>query len=498
MEVTLGIQGGDTIPIFHGYIDDVSNLNHEDLTCQIVAYDALYNLSNLDVLSWYNSLNFPMTVKTFRNSLFNYIGIQQVSTILPNDSRTLTKTYSESSLMAIDVMKALCQINARVGRINRDNKFEYMKIKPLTEGLYPSDDLFPDDDLYPSEENAYIILNKSDYINIEYQNYKTEKVTGVKIYKEDGSLANSYGNFKEQFTIHDNFLVDGITSYTDFARSIYNEIFQVQFIPANIKLTACPYMEIGDGVMINTRKNLVRTYIMTRKLTGIQAAREKWECQSEQYQPEYKESVKSSVYATKTQIANTNTALTTTATNLNNRINTTNTNLQTTNNNLRITNTNLSNNVSRLDSRIDTTNSNVNSVSNSLSSNVSRLDGRINSTNNSLSSLSGTVSTHTTQIGNLSSNISSVSSSLNSLSSIAITKNNWHSQTVTDGMISGMNASKLTGTISPNRLPRNLGEKEFSTLQAANLYLSRLNGGIVVWSTLEIPGVGKRRVLCAE
>ena len=429
MEVSITIQGGDTIPLFHGYIDDVSNLNHEDLTCEIVAYDRLYMLSQTDVLSWYNSLTFPITVKNFRDSLFTHLGIEQVAVTLPNDNRSLNKVYNESTMIALDVIKAICQINARLGRINREDKFEYVKLTPITEGLYPADDLYPDDDLYPSDENSHIFLNKSGYKTIEYQPYKTERITGVKIYKKDGSLASSYGDFTEQFTVYDNFLVDGITSYTDFARSIYNETFQIEFIPATIDLCAYPYMETGDSVALNTMKRIVRTYILKRTMTGIQALMDRFESQCEQYQPEYKETVQTSVSANVTRIQTTNTNLNNNVTRIDGRIDS--------------TNSNLSSNVTRIDGRIDSTNS-------SLSSNVTRLDGRIDTTNSNVSSLSGTVST--------------VSTNLTNLTNIAITTNNWNNQTVKDSMIEGMNSSKLSGTISANRLPQNMGDREFGTI----------------------------------
>ena len=473
MEVSITIQGGDTIPLFHGYIDDVSNLNHEDLTCEIVAYDRLYMLSQTDVLSWYNSLTFPITVKNFRDSLFTHLGIEQVAVTLPNDSRSLNKVYNESTMIALDVIKALCQINARLGRINREDKFEFVKVKPLTEGLYPADDLFPDDDLYPSEENTYIVLNKSDYKNIQYEPYRTEKITGVKVFKSDGTLASAFGDYDEQFSLYDNFLVDGITSYNDLARSIYNEIFQIQLIPATIELCAYPYIEIADGVMVNTRKNLVRTYIFKRTMTGIQALMDRWESECEQYQPEYRESVKTNINSNVTKIETVNTNLATNVETINTRIDTTNANLRTTNNNLANTNTSLQNNVTNLNNRIDTTNSNVNTVNNSLNSNVSRLDGRINSTNNDVSSVRGIVNTHSSQISGLNSGLSSTNTSLANLSRIAITTSNWTSQVVSNAMISSVDASKLTGTINLARIPNNLGDKSFSNVSCSSINASR-------------------------
>ena len=420
MEVSITIQGGDTIPLFHGYIDDVSNLNHEDLTCEIVAYDRLYMLSQTDVLSWYNSLTFPITVKAFRDSLFTYLGIEQVAVTLPNDSRSLNKVYNESTMIALDVIKAICQINARLGRINREDKFEYVKLTPITEGLYPADDLYPDNDLYPSDENSHIFLNKSGYKTIEYQPYKTERITGVKIYKKDGSLASSYGDFTEQFTIYDNFLVDGITSYTDFARSIYNETFQIEFIPATIDLCAYPYMETGDSVALNTMKRIVRTYILKRTMTGIQALMDRFESQCEQYQPEYKQSLETSVTSNAVEIVNTN--------------------------------TNLNTQTNRLDGRVDNTNGRIDASN-------ARI-GTLEADHVSVSQLNAT----NARVGSLEadhvsvSDLNATNARIGTIEANYITADNINAKTftLTAGHIGNLDASKITsGTISADRISAN-------------------------------------------
>lgn len=458
--VDITIRGGDTIPLFRGYVEEVTNPTHEDVTCKITAYDVLYKLSNTDVYAWYNSLSFPITVKNFRDSLCNHLGIEQVVKTLPNDMFSLNKKLESKTLNAIDVLKDICEINARFGRINREGKFDYVKLTPLTEGLYPANDLYPDDELYPSEENANIFISKDTYQNISYEPYNTERITGVNVYKTDGTLVSSAGTNAELFNVSDNFLVDGLTSYTDFAQNIRNEIFQIKFIPAKITVPGYPYIEVGDTIAVNTRKRIVRTYILTRTMTGIQGMKDEFRSQSDQFQPEYKQSLETKVSNNTTQIYATNARVDQ-------------------------TNTNLNNNVTRLDGRIDSTNS-------SLSSNVTRLDGRIDTTNSNLSSLSSTV----TGIGNrtsaLETRAGNLETSLGNLQSIAITTSNWSSQTVTSGMISSLDASKLTGTVANARLNTHLGDREFGTIEAtnikgtrgniANLNVTSLNGHNLVFS----------------
>lgn len=449
IEVKVRLNNTD-IPLFKGVVDEVTNLNHEDMTCKITAYDALYELTNRDVTLWYNSLTFPVALKYMRDSFFAYCGITQVETSLPNDVQTVTKSITDSVINGGTIIKAICQLNGRFGKINRNGQFQYVKLTPIVEGLYPANDLYPDDDLYPAEENANEIVSRANYINIEYEPYKTARITKVNIYGKDGAKSGTYGiNDTNIFNISDNKIAYGLTDANATAQNIYNEIWQIEFIPANIKLLGRPYLETGDSISLVTNKRMVRTYILQRTLNGVQAMTDLFESKSEQYQPEYKQSLATTVSANTTAIKITNDNLSSNVTRLDNRINT--------------TNTNLTNNVNRLDDRIDTTNSN-------LSSNVTRLDGRIDTTNGNVSSLSSTVS--------------SLSSSLNTLSEKAITRDNWSSQTVTDGMISGMNASKLTGTIANARLNQNLGDRSFGTISCNNLGATKIKDRAISWSVV--------------
>lgn len=461
--VDITIRGGDTIPLFRGYVEEVTNPTHEDVTCKITAYDVLYKLSNTDVLSWYNGLTFPITVKNFRDSLCNHLGITQVTTTLPNDNFSLNKKIESKTLNAIDVLRDICQINARFGRINREGKFDYVKLRPISEGLYPANDLYPDDELYPSEENANIFVSKEGYQTISYEPYNTELITGVNVYKTDGTLVDSAGTNTELFNVSDNFLVDGLTSYTDFAQNIRNEIFQIKFIPAKITLTAYPYIEIGDTIAVNTRKRIVRTYILTRTMTGIQGMKDLFESKSDQYQPEYKQSLAAKVSNNTTQIQTTNINLNNNVTRLDGRIDS--------------TNSSLSSNVTRLDGRIDSTNS-------SLSSNVTRLDGRIDSTNSDLSSLSSTVTGIGNRTSTLETKTGNLETSLGNLQSIAITTSNWANQHVTSSMIDSLDASKLTGKIDNGRLNSNLGNRTFGEITCNNIATSKFKNKDVAWTAL--------------
>lgn len=412
------------IPLFRGLVSEVTNLNHEDMTCKITAYDSLYGLNNRDVTLWYNSLTFPITIKNMRDSFFAYVGITQQETILPNDAQTVTKSITDKTINGDTIIKGICQINGRYGRINRNGVFEYIKLKPIVEGLYPADDLYPDDDVYPAEENANELISRANYINIEYEPYKTARITKVNIYGKNGARTGTYGIADTNiFSIADNKIAHGLTDANATAQNIYNEIWQIEFIPANIKLLGRPYLEIGDSVSLVTNKRMVRTYILQRTLSGIQAMTDLFESKSEQYQPEYKQSLETTVTSNTVGISNNATAI--------------------------------SNEVTRATS-VEATKATITQL-NATNARV----GSLEADHVSVAQLNAS----NARIGNLEADhvsvaqLNATNASIANLSAIAITTDNLSAQTIYGSQISGLtiNANQITaGNISAGRISTTL------------------------------------------
>ena len=61
------------------------NMTSDRVYREIVAYDSLFWAVNTDVTEWYNSITFPIKQSAFRDSLFEYLGIEQERVNLPND-----------------------------------------------------------------------------------------------------------------------------------------------------------------------------------------------------------------------------------------------------------------------------------------------------------------------------------------------------------------------------------------------------------------------------
>lgn len=253
----------------------------------IEAYDAMADILNTECVSWYDSL-FPVgtetyTVKQFRDSFFTFLGITQETVTLINDSETVAKTISTTSLSGKDVITSICQMNAVFGKIARDGKFKYVDLVTFGETLYPAEDLYPADDLYPAENTNVTELGANGtYLSCEYEDYVTDFIDKVQIREQENDIGVIVGSGTNAFIIENNFLLFGKGSLvlTPIATAIYNHISGIYFKPAKMVTVGNPLMETGDGIRLWTKYAMIDTYILNRKMTGIQSLRDSIEAKS--------------------------------------------------------------------------------------------------------------------------------------------------------------------------------------------------------------------------
>lgn len=279
----------DTVPLFRGYISEVTNTTHEEFTTEIRAYDALYMINNADVTAWYNGLTFPITVMNMRNSFFTHFGITQEIDFLTNDALSVNKTIEDKVITGSRIIKSICQVNGVFGRISRTGVFQYVHLVEGTEALYPAEDLYPADDLYPSAENALDNVNKAHFTAISFENYRVSPITKVQIIDKEGQIAATNGTGTNVFTLKDNPLVwdKTPTELAPVAVNLYNTIQNLWYTPANVECVGLPYVECGDFVLLAARRSIVRAYVLTRTLRGIQILRDSFEADGDKEQPTY-------------------------------------------------------------------------------------------------------------------------------------------------------------------------------------------------------------------
>lgn len=299
IEADITADNTETIPLFRGYIDKVTNTTHEEFTTEIRAYDALYKICNADVTSWYNGLTFPISVKNMRDSFFTRVGVIQADDYLPNDSMTVNKTIDDKTISGAKIIKAICQINGRFGRINRAGRFEYVHLVEGTEALYPREDLFPADDVFPADENAQDQILKAFYTHIEFENYQVAPITKVQLVNKEGQIVASSGSGSNVFTVESNPLIWDKTQaqLNSVALNLFNTVKGLWYVPSEVSSVGLPYVECGDFVLMTARRSIVRAYVLSRLLKGIQALTDDYSAPGDKLQPAYVPSVQTQIDA---------------------------------------------------------------------------------------------------------------------------------------------------------------------------------------------------------
>lgn len=301
----------EPITLFHGVVDSAVKQSNKQIK-EIVAYDELYTKGNIDLSAWYKSLKFPITLKDLRDSLFGYIGIEQVETSLPNDDVAISKQYDPNSLQALAVIKAVCQINGAMGIINRNNKFEYRILGGINEIPYPSTTLFPSSHLFPANPAVALAAAErvakdisaetfSFYKKVEYEEYEVKPIDKVTIRQTENDAGVTYGTGTNNYIIQGNMFTYGLPTSTliTIAQRIYDSIGGFSYYPFTSDNNGLPFLECGldaaNYYMIdyeastpdNTVYKQQSYYILNRELSGIQNLRDSYSAKGEEYQSEF-------------------------------------------------------------------------------------------------------------------------------------------------------------------------------------------------------------------
>ena len=272
------IQSGETeeITLFNGYVDDVTisaNKSHKTLKC----YDEIYRISKVDVSKYYANITFPITLKDFRDGLFGFIDVTQQVTDLPNDDIEIEKQYSPETMNALDVIKAICQINGVFGIINRNNVFEYRVVKKTASATV--------------DEN--ILYQKK----LELQEYYVKPVDQLKIRQTDQDEGVTYGEGENTYIIQGNIFTLNLEPevLAQMAENIYPNVSGFYYTPFKSNNNGFPWLECGDYVSYNiydyenstpgnpVYKN-VKFYILSRTLSGVQNLRDEYEAEGDEFQ----------------------------------------------------------------------------------------------------------------------------------------------------------------------------------------------------------------------
>lgn len=286
LAVTTTLEGQKDAPFSLGKYRVVSDKPTADRRYRnVTAYDAMYDILNAEVSGWYKGLTFPMTLRQFRDSFCTYVGVEQEEITLINDDMTVEKTIDSGELPGKTVIEAICEINGCFGHITRAGKLRYVVLEQMIEGLYPADDLYPSDDLYPADPLGTTEVSKSNYISCQYEDFICQHIDKLQIRQEENDIGAISGTGNNCYIIEDNFLVYGKSAadLQTIADNVLSVICVVWYRPAQVEARGNPCLEVGDGILLHTTREDVYTYILQRTLKGIQALRDSYTAEGEEY-----------------------------------------------------------------------------------------------------------------------------------------------------------------------------------------------------------------------
>lgn len=315
----------EPVPLFTGYVVDDKRTSNKRIR-NIVAYDAIYSLTDYDVTDWFNTqvtlleAGKTITIKQFRERLFQHLGITQKKANLANDSFSIKKltnmvkgeeeeadTEEEEKIYALDLIKAICQINGVFGIIGRDGKFVYRRLGVDNEN---------DDGAYPGvDENGGLYLpfvpglgsidvltdatHYASYRSVSYEDYEVKGIQRVYVRQDEKSKAGYAGTDKKyRYYVQGNRFTLGTTKADrcGIAENIYLKVKGVTYTPFTASCVGLPYIEVGDPVSFyvydfeESDKQgkdvyvMKSFYVLSRTLKGIQSMTDTLSAQGEEAQ----------------------------------------------------------------------------------------------------------------------------------------------------------------------------------------------------------------------
>lgn len=316
------------VKLFSGIVDSDERTGNKR-SKEIKAYDMMYSLADTDVTTWFKTqvaylkMGKKLTVKKFRNELFAFIGLAQKKRTLTNDSFSIKQLVNlvgtedeeeadeeeEEKIYALDLIKAICQINGVFGIINRNGEMDYRRlgVEDEDDGAYPGVD--PNDKtngLYlpfvPGIGVTDIITDSTfypSYKSVTYEDYDVHGITKVYVRQSEDTKAGYAGSDKKyKYIVQGNRFTLGTTKEEkrEIATAILNKVQGVTYTPYTAECTGLPFLEVGDPVQFcvydfeesDRQKKDVFTlksfYVLSRTLKGIQSLTDTLTAQGEEKQ----------------------------------------------------------------------------------------------------------------------------------------------------------------------------------------------------------------------
>ncbi len=269
------------------------NLSSDRRSRELVMYDDLYKLSELDVASWYNHFfdtDEPVYMVQFRTSFFeeclhiDYELADSQGTALSADFMQIKKAANYRTLMASTVLKSILVVNCVNGMMTNINKFRFVRIKEYDIHLEPP---FSHWDIIPD-----IVLDNSKFYNCNYEEYQVLYVDGMRVTIDPDHVIfiviPTYDLPDVDNTLdisYDNMFFRGIetSEITSMLTANYEKIHRrISFTPARIQLRGNLCYEPGDVVQVDIDGKTIYTVIVKQTITGVQGLTMTLSCQGDE------------------------------------------------------------------------------------------------------------------------------------------------------------------------------------------------------------------------
>lgn len=278
---------------------------------QILMYDAMHDILNADVKSWYDTIlpnaNSSVTVKQFRDSFLNYFSITPENTTLINDGIVIKRSIEADTLSGADVINYICEFNGCFGTITNEGKFRFLYLsQDIDRGLFPSDTLYPSDSLYPQDINHAISnVQKSRYFSITFEDYLCDSITRLVVRTDTENGSVTVGTEGNTYAISSNFLFYGLSSSVanTAATNILSKITNCYYKACNVECIGNPCIELGDPIRISTTYRGIVTYILEKNMTGIKLLTDTYTARGKQKYEEDVTSVQSQIKQTNGRVS---------------------------------------------------------------------------------------------------------------------------------------------------------------------------------------------------
>lgn len=239
----------------------------------ITAYDAL-SLFDKDVAEWYNGLNFnSLTLKALRESLCTYCGVEFESVTFPNDSMTISRTMSATSITGREILAQCCEL---CGCWPKIDLWGTNKLKWVTLGATSCETF---------DYSQYDYTFRPDSTREEYD---CKGINAVVVRATEDDVGGHYPTTVQDnpYIIQGNFLCFGKSTaeLTTIAQNIYNQIANKPYRPHKTVITGRPYLEPGDKVTVkfaDGNGGTFDTYILKRTMTGEAALLDTYEAKGQ-------------------------------------------------------------------------------------------------------------------------------------------------------------------------------------------------------------------------